>query len=104
MFAPFQTRSKVNRHSWPGAFVVAAVCLALVAVLAVAQVTHTHPANNDADRCPLCIVMHSASPVVSAAALITLVQVAMASPAAKVRAISRHWHAQLFTRPPPYGC
>lgn len=104
MFTGFQTRFKVDRHSWPGAFVVGAVCLALLAVLAIAQIAHTHPANTDGDRCPLCIVMHSASPVVSTAALITLVRVAIASPLARVRAVSRHWHAQLFTRPPPYAC
>jgi Kef-type K+ transport system membrane component KefB len=103
LFTGLQTRFQNARRERPYAFVVAVVCLALLVLLTFAQVTHTHPANTDADHCPLCIVMHSASPVVAAAALITLVQVAVASPLLEVRGITRHWHAQLFTRPPPAG-
>ena len=104
LFTGFQTRLQDYHRNRPRAVVVAVVCLALLALLTVAQVTHTHPANTDADRCPLCIVMHSVSPVVASETIVTLVQVAVAAPVLEVRGISRHWHPQLFTRPPPSGC
>src|ERR1700739_166340 len=92
LFTGFQTRFKNTRRERHRAFVSVAVCLSLLALLTVAQVTHSHPANTDADRCPLCIVMHTASPVAATAAPITLVQIAVASPLVEVRGISRHWH------------
>jgi hypothetical protein len=85
------------------AAVVATVCLLLLALLAVAQVAHTHQGVTDADHCPLCIVMHTAAPVVAATALVALVQVATAAPVLEVRSVTRNWHAQLFTRPPPFA-
>jgi predicted aconitase with swiveling domain len=84
--------------------VVALVCLVLLALLAVAQVMHTHDGMSDADHCPLCIVMHTAAPILAAAALIALVQVATTSPVLELQAITRNWHPQLFTRPPPIAC
>jgi hypothetical protein len=105
LFHPFQTRSLGQHHAKPRAFpVVALVCLALLAFLTIAQVTHTHAVSSDTDHCPLCIVMHTAAPVVAAAAIINLVQVAVATPVLEVRRVCRHWHAQLFTRPPPAVC
>ena len=102
MFTAFQTRNRQNRRTHTPAFVVVAVvCVALLAMLTVAQVTHVHPVNSDSDHCPLCIVMHSAAPVLAIAVLLTLVQVALAAPAMEVRAPGRSWHAQLFIRPPP---
>lgn len=80
---------------------VAVVCLLLLAVLALAQAMHTHDGISDADHCPLCIVLHAAAPVLAAAAGIALVQIAAAAPLLEPRAITRTWHAQLFTRPPP---
>jgi hypothetical protein len=59
---------------------------------------------SDADHCPLCIVMHTAAPILAAAALIALVQVATTSPVLELQAITRNWHPQLFTRPPPIAC
>jgi AhpD family alkylhydroperoxidase len=83
---------------------VAVVCVVLLAILAVVQVAHTHQGVSDADHCPLCIVMHTAAPVVAAALLVALVQVATAAPVLKVSRVTRHWHPQLFTRPPPTSC
>jgi hypothetical protein len=76
----------------------------LLALLAVAQVVHTHQDLTDADHCPLCIVMHSAAPVVAAAALIALVHLATTPPVFEVTRVTRHWQTQLFTRPPPAYC
>jgi hypothetical protein len=105
LFHAFQTRSGGQRHAKLRAFpAVALVCLALLAFLTIAQVTHTHAVSSDTDHCPLCIVMHTAAPVVVAAAIINLVQVAVAAPVVEVRRVCRHWHAQLFTRPPPAVC
>jgi hypothetical protein len=83
--------------------VVATVCLLLLALLAVAQVAHTHQGVTDADHCPLCIVMHTAAPVVAATAVVALVQVAITAPVLDVRSVTRNWHPQLFTRPPPFA-
>ena len=103
MSTQFQTRS--DSRPRPTAFTaVAVVCLVLLALLAVAQVTHTHQEVSDADHCPLCIVMHSAAPVWLAAALIALVQIAMTAPVFETGRVTRNWHPQNFTRPPPIAC
>jgi hypothetical protein len=75
-----------------------------LALLAVVQVAHIHPVENDADHCPLCIVMHSAAPVAVTAAVVVLVQIEAPTPIFEPRAVTRSWHAQLFIRPPPSGC
>ena len=83
--------------------VAALVCMILLALLAVAQVAHTHQGVDNADHCPLCIVMHSAAPVAAAAAIVALVQVAITVPVLEVQRVTRNWRAQLFIRPPPTG-
>ncbi len=80
------------------------VCLALLAILTVAQVAHVHANASDADRCPLCIVLHAAVPVVASVAAIILVEAEVAAPVLELRAVTRYWHPQLFTRPPPACC
>lgn len=103
MSALFQSRTSGSRPR-PRAFtVVAALCVILLALLAVAQVTHTHQGAGDADHCTLCVAMHSAAPVTAAVALIALVQVAMTAPIFEIRRVTRNWHPQHFTRPPPMG-
>lgn|SRR5581483_5198554 len=85
-----------------GRFVAATVvCLVLLALLAVVQVAHVHPLDSDADHCPLCIAIHAVAPVTVAAAIIILVPVGTPVPILEPRAILRHWHPTLFTRPPP---
>ena len=79
------------------------VCLALLSLLAVVQVAHMHPIESDADHCQLCIVMHTAAPVAIVAAAVILVKVGTPAPLVEVRAIIRHWHPQIFIRPPPTG-
>jgi hypothetical protein len=81
----------------------ALVCVILLSLLTVVQVAHEHPLGADADHCPLCIVMHSAAPVAVAAAAVVLVEIATPAPVFAVRAMVRHWHPTLFTRPPPIG-
>jgi hypothetical protein len=102
----FQKRfRRSRRRARPVAFaVMMLVCLALLILLTVVQVAHVHAAASDSDRCPLCMVLHTAAPVAVTAAVIMLVQVAAAAPVLRVRAVSRHWHPQLFTRPPPAAC
>jgi Na+/proline symporter len=83
-------------------FVMATVvCLVLLALLAVIQVAHVHPQDNDADHCPLCMAIHAVVPVTLAAAVIILIQVGTPCPVLEPDAILRHWHPTLFTRPPP---
>lgn len=101
VFPSLQTSRYGRRRALNVWAVMAVVCLALLAMLAVAQVTHAHATNTDADHCQLCIVMHSVVPAMAATALLALVYMAQAAPMREVRAISRYWHAQLFIRPPP---
>jgi hypothetical protein len=84
--------------------VIAVVCLLLLALLTVVQVAHVHPLDTDADHCPLCILLHSAAPLAVAAAIIVMVQIETRTPVYEARAVTRYWHPQLFTRPPPIGC
>jgi hypothetical protein len=105
LFTGFQTDSSRNRRRWSIAVpAVTVLCLALLALLAFAQVAHLHPTSSDADHCPLCVVMHSAVPAVHTADVIVLVQLESATPVFQARAIARYWQPKLFTRPPPTGC
>jgi hypothetical protein len=92
--------------SKPSTFGIAAVvCLVLLALLAVAQVTHVHAVGSDADHCPLCVVMHSVVPFVVLAVGIVMIRLGTeAHPPLEVRTICRYWHPTLFNRPPPAGC
>jgi hypothetical protein len=93
------------RRPKPRAFRAAVlVCLVLLALLAVVQVAHMHPLDTDADHCSLCIAMHSAAPVVVMASAVVLVKIGTTAPVVEVRAVIRHWHSKLYTRPPPAGC
>jgi hypothetical protein len=100
----FQTYSNGTRRAKLGALPVATlICLVLLTLMAVVQVAHVHPLETDADHCPLCIAMHTAAPVAVAAAVVVLVQVESAAPIFRAQTVTRHWHPQLFTRPPPSG-
>jgi hypothetical protein len=77
------------------------LCLALLAMLAVVQVAHMHPLDQDADHCSLCIAMHSAAPVAVMAAAVVLVRMGTPAPVVEARAVVRHWNPKLYTRPPP---
>jgi hypothetical protein len=79
------------------------LCLVLLALLAMVQVAHMHPLESDANHCSLCIVMHSAAPVAVMAAAVVLVRMGNPAPVAEARAVVRHWHPKLYTRPPPAG-
>lgn len=78
------------------------VCLILLALLAVIQVTHNHGPGSDADRCPLCIAIHSVVPLVALLPALGLARIGNFAPTSiKPCAIIRYWHPTLFTRPPP---
>lgn len=83
---------------------IATVCLVLLAMLSVAQVTHLHASQTDADHCQLCIVMHTAMPAVAAAAIILMVQLESLANAAEPVFIRRKRQIRLFIRPPPVSC
>ena len=83
---------------------VAVVCLALLAMLAVAQATHLHSSQTDADQCQLCIVMHTVAPAAVAAAIIVIVQLGASTPQAEPIVIARQRQIRLFIRPPPVSC
>lgn len=104
MFPGLETPYRSERRARPGAYAtLLLVCLALLAILTVAQVAHVHANASDADHCPLCIALHTAVPVVAGVAAIVLVRVETAAPLVELRAVTRYWHPQLFTRPPPIG-
>jgi uncharacterized membrane protein YqhA len=101
----FETHLRWERRSKAGALpLVTVVCLVLLALLAVAQVAHLHTSDIEADRCPLCIVMHTAAPVAVMAVAVVMVQVGTPEPLVEVRTVVLHRHPKLFTRPPPVGC
>ena len=83
---------------------MAVVCLVLLALLTVVQVTHIHPTESAADQCPLCISMHSAAPVAVAAAVVVMVPVGFSPIIFHARPVVRYWSPKLFTRPPPADC
>jgi hypothetical protein len=100
-----QTDLRGSRRREPRAFgVVGFVCLALLALLVVVQVAHMHTCESEADHCSLCIAMHSAAPVAVLAAAVVLVRIGPAAPVVEARAVVRHWHPKLYTRPPPSAC
>ncbi|MGB7264233.1 MAG: hypothetical protein WBC92_01890 [Terracidiphilus sp.] len=84
--------------------VIAALCLVLLALLAVAQVAHVHQNQTDADHCQLCIVMHTLVPAAAAAAVVVLVQMGASAPQAEPVAVARQRYSKLFIRPPPFSC
>ena len=98
-----QTDYRGDSRRKPGAFgAVTVVCLVLLALLTVVQVAHMHPADKDADNCPLCIAMQTAAPVAVAATIVVLVRVWISTPVFEARAVVRRkWDPKLFTRPPP---
>jgi len=49
-------------------------------------------------------MMHSAAPVAVAAPIVVMVQIETRALVYQARAVTRYWHPQLFTRPPPAGC
>ena len=83
---------------------VAVVCLVLLALLSIAQATHLHPNQTDADHCQLCIVMHTLAPMAAAVAAIALVQLGASAPQAEPIVVARQRQLQLFIRPPPVSC
>ncbi|MGH9598998.1 MAG: hypothetical protein ACRD27_03995 [Terracidiphilus sp.] len=82
----------------------AVLCVLLIALLAIIQVTHEDPIGADTSHCPLCVVLHSAAPVTAAAAIVVMVWVRNTVRDIKPRTLVRYWHPKLFTRPPPAGC
>jgi hypothetical protein len=99
--AKLRGNDRAGLRVWPA---VTVVCLILLALLTVAQVAHVHPLDTDSDHCPLCIVMHAAAPVAVTAAIVILVQLETSAPVFEAQTVTRYWHPQLFTRPPPDGC
>ncbi len=94
-----------KRGVWPGFLpAVAMVCLVLLATLAVAQVTHLHSNDTDADHCQLCIVMHTVVPVSAAAAVVVIVQLGASTPQVEPIVVARQRQIRLFIRPPPASC
>jgi uncharacterized membrane protein YqhA len=94
-----------KRSVWQGFLpAVAVVCLVLLSLLAVAQVTHQHVNDTDADHCQLCIVMHTVAPVAVAAVIIVMVQLGASAPPAEPIVVVRLRQTRLFIRPPPVSC
>lgn len=105
LLRPMQTRDKRLFAGRPSGFVVGVLlCLALLVLVSFVQVAHIHAVATDQDHCPICLVLHSAIPIAAAAAVLILFQIAVAPPVMETRGLSRHWHPQLFTRPPPAHC
>ena len=85
----------------PSAFGVAALCLLLLFLLLAAQLVHLHPTSTDADRCPVCVMLHSAVPVLGSAITMLLFALGASTPLRESAVLVRRPHARLFCRPPP---
>ena len=82
-----------------------AVCLVVLMLLALIHVADGHSTAGAADRCPICIVMHSVVPFVIVALVMALIRIGTQAPELlELCAIIRYWHPNLYTRPPPAGC
>jgi hypothetical protein len=82
-----------------------AMCLVVLMLLALVHVADGHSTAIAADRCPICVVMHSVVPFVIMAVVMALIRIETHAPELlELRAIIRYWHPNLFTRPPPAGC
>ncbi|WP_420238151.1 hypothetical protein ACOBR2_00645 [Telmatobacter bradus] len=79
----------------------AVLCLALIALLAFAQVAHVHITETDLDHCPLCVVLQTAAPVAFAVMLIVLVEVGRRTPRYERIAVVSRCRSRQFIRPPP---
>lgn len=77
------------------------VCVLLLTLVTFVQVAHVHPANTDADQCPICVVMHSAAPVAAVAVALLFASGSSPVPVPVVHSVVRRWHCTLFNRPPP---
>jgi len=100
----FSSTSDLRRADVRNPWVVRAsslLCLLLLTLVTFVQVGHVHPANTDADHCPICVVMHSAAPVAVVAAAILYVRALVPVPVPVFHSVVRHWHCSLFNRPPP---
>jgi hypothetical protein len=101
-----QTRLQTFRGSKPTALkAVVVVCLIVLLMLALVHVADAHSSFRAADRCPICVVMHSVVPFLILAVAMLLVRVEKCAPELlEIHAIVRYWHPNLFTRPPPACC
>ena len=80
---------------------VTAVCLVLLALLTVASFAHLHPLEQDADQCPLCMVLHTAAPVAVSAAIVVLVEVGRQTAVCEPASHPYRCSSRSFIRPPP---
>lgn len=101
----FRSQLKVDFRTRRGLMIATAgFCLALLAMLAVAQVAHLHAHQSDADHCQLCIVMHTAVPTVAAVAIIVIVQLESLALVPEPIVVTCKRQTRLFIRPPPVFC
>lgn len=101
MLRNLQRKMTEVRRLKPSAFGVAALCLLLLLLLLAAQVGHLHPIGVDADHCPLCVMLHTAVPVMATAMAVLLVAMQASMPRIELQMVRRYWYARLYTRPPP---
>jgi len=85
----------------PSAFGLVALCLLLLFLLLAAQLVHLHPTSTDADRCPVCVMLHSAVPVLGSAITMLLFALGASTPLRESAVLVRRPNARLFCRPPP---
>ena len=86
--------------SWPA--LLGIVCIALVVMIGIVQVAHSHPSGHPDPDCSLCVTAHQA---VQAVALITLLvsiqRVEHVRPELKLEIPRRSFFFRLDCRPPP---
>ncbi len=88
-------------HFWRNAALW--LCLGLLALLAVAQVTHYHKDAVDADNCAICVVLQHAAPLEISLAAVVLVALARVAPPVLQPVRIHRAHRSQYIRPPPIG-
>jgi hypothetical protein len=101
----FESEFRRTRLATPGFLpVVAVLCLLLLALVAFAQVAHTHSNPSDSDHCAVCVVLHTVVPAALAFAAIILIPLGRSNQILKPAAIAhRRRTSSFFIRPPPAG-
>ncbi len=76
-------------------------CIFMLSLVVFVQVAHVHPLDSNPDQCPLCVVMHSAAPVATVAAVVVVTHASTPIAPVVLVPVTRLWHYTLYNRPPP---
>lgn len=97
----FMRQNDGKRPLW--ALAIALLCMGLVGMAGVHQVTHFHApgAQDGQGQCPVCTVLHSALPAVATGFSVSMQAAPEAVVLPTLQQYQRFWAYHLSSRPPP---